>query len=81
MCAAAWCSSAESELVKFLKTRHDLLTVPVEHVGQIVHVQVGLYVLQIIELVWRDTRGGGGAPEKLRVERGREWPPPVAEVD
>jgi len=50
----AWCSPAASALVKFLKSPHDLLMIPAAEVGQIVHVRIGLLVVQIIELVWRD---------------------------
>jgi len=50
-CIVAQGSKDASALFKFLKTRHDLRTIPVAEVGQNVNVQIGLLILQIIELV------------------------------
>jgi len=48
------CAHAASDVVSFLKSRYDLLTIPVAEVGQNVHVRVGLVFKKIIELVGHD---------------------------
>ena len=48
---AVSCNRGQHALVSFLKGREDLLVIPLVDIGEPLHVQVGLHLKKIIELV------------------------------